>query len=462
MGIVSSAMHEHLFPLLEAAGLDENQRAMVGDLVELCTAANADHHGAGELAEAMVVTDRIRARLEGVAAVTTHRFGASTDWALERARSAPGWLAVNTGVGRGHAAALLHRSNDLARCPHVLAGAQAGNLSTDKVRLLLSVRTPALADAFAQQEQVLAETVAGLTVAGAAVYLRAWALEAKERQGVNDPEDRFKEHHDTNWFRLRSLLDGRHAADGELDAEATALLEGALQAQVRRWQRDGSLEGDTRSLTELYAAALLELVGHGSGHATPNRPSALVLIDHDTLVKRGGDGPIMPFRSEILGFGPVDPEVLRRMCCNAEITRVVMQGASEVLDVGRTHRLATPAIRAGVWARSGGECEVCHQMKLTWCQVHHIIPWDPAAGNGPTSLENSALACNHCHRLLHEGRHTLRRTPQGFLLVGPDGQLVPRRLRHRPGPCGGGSADEPAEPVEGSLDDGSPPGPAPP
>lgn len=435
-------MHEHLFPLLAAAGLDEHQRALVGDVVSVCVAANAEHHAPGELGEAMVVADRARARLEGVAAVSTHRFGSSADWALERARSAPGWLATNTGVGRGHAAALLRRSNELARCPHVLAGAQAGGLSVDKVRLLLAVRTPALEAVFREQEQVLAETVAGLTVAGAAVYLRAWALQAKERLGVDDPDDRFNEHGDTNWFRLRSLLDGRHAVDGELDAECTTLLQDALDAQVRRWQRDGSLEGDTRSLTELYAAALLDLVGRGAGHAAPNRPSALILIDHDTLVRRSGEGPHMPFRSELLGTGPVDPEVLRRMCCNADITRVVMQGPSQVLDVGRTQRLATAAIRAAVWARSGGICEVCHQVKLTWCQVHHILPWDP---DGPTSVENSALVCNHCHRLLHEGRHSLRRSPDGFLLVAPDGQTITPRLRHTPGSRPDGSTGDPPD-----------------
>lgn len=429
-------MIEQVFPLLAAAGLDADQRALVADVVALCTAANADHHVPGELGEAMVVADRARARLEGVAAVTTHRFASGTDWALARARSAPGWLASNTGVGRGHAAALVHRARDLSRCPHVLAGARAGRLSTDKVRLLLAARTPALAALFDDQEQVLAETVAGLTVAGAAVYLRAWALEAKERHGIEDPEGRFREHTDTNWFRLRSLLDGRHAADGELDAEGSALLQEALDARVRSWQLDGSLEGDTRSLTELYGAALLDLVGRGAGHATPNRPSALVLIDHDTLVARTGEGPRMPFRSEALGHGPLDPEVLRRMCCNADITRVVMRGPSEVLDVGKAQRLATPAIRAAVWARSRGICEVCHLVKLTWCQVHHIVPWDPHGGDGPTSVENSALVCNHCHRLLHEGRHSLRRTADGFDLLRPDGQVVRPRLRHRPGGTG--------------------------
>ncbi|MEZ5178512.1 MAG: HNH endonuclease signature motif containing protein [Acidimicrobiales bacterium] len=121
----------------------------------------------------------------------------------------------------------------------------------------------------------------------------------------------------------------------------------------------------------------------------------------------------MPFRSEVLGHGPVDPDTLRRMCCNADITRIVMRGPSEVLDVGKAQRLATPAIRTAVWARSGGWCEVCHLVKLTWCQVHHIVPWDPAAGDGPTSVENSALVCNHCHRLLHEGATRSAGVPTG-------------------------------------------------
>ncbi|MEZ5178513.1 MAG: hypothetical protein R2746_09595 [Acidimicrobiales bacterium] len=149
--------------------------------------------------------------------------------------------------------------------------ARRGVLSPDKVRLLLAARTPELAPAFGAQEEVLAETVAGLTVAGAAVYLRAWALEAKERLGVNDP-DRHRDRGDRSWFRLRSLLDGRHVPDGELDAEGSVVLQEALDARVRSWQLDGSLEGDQRSLTELYAAALLDLVARGADHATPTVP----------------------------------------------------------------------------------------------------------------------------------------------------------------------------------------------
>ena len=80
----------------------------------------------------------------------------------------------------------------------------------------------------------------------------------------------------------------------------------------------------------------------------------------------------MPYRSSILGHGPVAPEMIRRLCCNADITRIVLHGESQPLDVGRNHRLATLAIRQAVWARSDGWCELCHHTRLTWCQLHPV------------------------------------------------------------------------------------------
>jgi len=154
-----------------------------------------------------------------------------------------------------------------------------------------------------------------------------------------------------------------------------------------------------------------------------------VLIDLDTLVDRAEDGTNMPYRSEVFGGGPIPADTIRRLMCEADVTRVIMRGASEVVDVGRTQRLATPAIRKAVWARSGGVCEICHQVPAIRCQVHHIRPWEHG---GETSLENSLLVCSHDHHLLHEGRHTVKRTAEGFQLVRPDGSLPRLPYRFRP------------------------------
>ena len=247
-----------------------------------------------------------------------------------------------------------------------------------------------------------------------------------------------------------------------------------MDSLIKSWHADGSLVDDQRSLSELQADALVELVAKGAHHHQPARPSVSVVIDHDTLVRRAGepggehggdtdggtetDGDTagrsghdssdhadcdhadcghdepsdqMPYRSTILGHGPVAPEAIRRMCCNADITRIVMRGTSEPLDVGRDHRLATPAIRKAVWARSDGWCELCHHTRLTWCQLHHIDPWFPT---GETSVENSLLVCSHCHHLLHEGGYQAKRTDTGFQLLRPDGSLPRLPLRNRPHP----------------------------
>ncbi|WP_327212955.1 HNH endonuclease signature motif containing protein [Rhodococcus sp. Leaf233] len=45
-----------------------------------------------------------------------------------------------------------------------------------------------------------------------------------------------------------------------------------------------------------------------------------------------------------------------------------------------------------------------------WCQAHHIKFWEHG---GPTDIDNLALVCGECHRLVHHG--------DWQLLMGDDG-----------------------------------------
>ena len=436
-------MTEHVFALLaEEAGLDENQLALVREVTAVCRAANASHHAPGELAETMLAADRARSRLEAQAAVPTAKFATAADWAFDGARSAGYWLAGHTKVSRSHANALVSTARTLSECPHISAAYRAGRIGPAQVRLLLAVRLPVVADLFTVQEQVLVDTVAGLSVAGTSQYLAAWLDAATDG---DDP--RFRDPTERNHFSLPGFGARRRKTRGEFDTVSAAVIQNALDAWIKTAHADGALVDDTRSLAELQADALTDLIARGAGHTQPARPSVSVLIDYDTLVDRarpatadgtGGDTSApadrMPYRSTILGHGPVAPEVIRRLCCNADITRIIMRGESEPLDVGRTQRLATPAIRKAVWARSDGWCELCHHTQLTWCQIHHLTPWDPNQGAGDTSVDNSLLACNHCHHLLHEGGYTAKHTDHGYQLLKPDGSLPRLPLRLRPHP----------------------------
>lgn len=421
-------MIEHVFAqvgeaLKEHLGLDDNDVALVRDVVEVALVAKQAAHGHGELGDVMITADRVRSRFEGIAATPTARFQASNDWSEDTRRTPISWLAAHTGMSRDHAASLANTSATLLACPHALRSAQEGRLSPAKIRALLAVRTSDLLAEWTRQEAYLVATVETLTVAGAEVFLRSW----QQATSPEDGNDKFKEDTDATQFHL-SPVGSRFRADGQFDALSGATLQAAIEAKIANWRRDGELNDDSRTYAQLRAAALVELVAQGAGIAQPTRPSAMVLIDHDTLVSRSDDGTNMPYRSEVFGAGPIPADTIRRLMCNADITRVVMRGASEVLDVGRAQRLATPAIRKAVWARSGGRCEICHEVPASRCQIHHINPWEHG---GETTLENSLLVCSHDHHLLHEGRHTVKRTADGYQMVRPDGSLPRLPYRYR-------------------------------
>ncbi|GAB3812295.1 hypothetical protein GCM10028820_04980 [Tessaracoccus terricola] len=92
---------------------------------------------------------------------------------------------------------------------------------------------------------------------------------------------------------------------------------------------------------------------------------------------------------------------LRRIVCDAELAPVVLGGASEVLDVGRSSRLVTPPVRRALTVRDGScqfpNCDVADER----CEAHHIRPW---WAGGETSLANLVLLCPHHHKLIEPER----------------------------------------------------------
>lgn len=417
----------------EESGFSPAQRAMFSDLAAMCSAFNTEVAVAGELGDAMVAVDRARATFEGHVSVLMGDFDRSGDWAHDGLKSPTAWMLSHTGSAAGRVHRELAQARVLRECPHASAAYAAGRLSSDKVRFLLEVRKPEVLDAFVEDEERLCTEIEPMRAAAARRHLWAWYWEALERLGVNEP-DRFDPPSPRSTVRLAETIEGRNHLDGDMTAEHSAVLDKAFDDLIARWRQNGELTPeDDRSWDELRADALIELVSRGAGDASPRSASVIALIDADTLTRRAPDAASMPFTAELAGQGPIDPEAIRRLACEAAIHPVFHRGGHEILDVGRAQRLATPAIRKAVYARSGGLCEVCHNARLTWCQIHHIDWWE---NGGVTSVDNSVLVCTHCHHLLHEGHHTLRRTLYGFQLVRPDGTLprTPFAWRHTPAP----------------------------
>jgi hypothetical protein len=129
----------------------------------------------------------------------------------------------------------------------------------------------------------------------------------------------------------------------------------------------------------------------------------------------------------------LSPAVVRRLACDADIIPIALGTQSEVLDVGRTHRLVTPAIWRALVCRDV-HCAFpgCTRPPVMG-HAHHIIHW---LYNGITALDNLVLLCGHHHRTIHHTPWEVRLNPTDgrpeFLPPPKPGQPPPTWIRHRP------------------------------
>ena len=79
------------------------------------------------------------------------------------------------------------------------------------------------------------------------------------------------------------------------------------------------------------------------------RPHVTVVVDLPTLLLQQGAGA-----AQLDRLGAICGETARRLACDAAVCRVITNGASQVLDVGRAVRTVTPAQRRALVVRDQG------------------------------------------------------------------------------------------------------------
>ena len=100
----------------------------------------------------------------------------------------------------------------------------------------------------------------------------------------------------------------------------------------------------------------------------------------------------------------------RRLACNAQIIPVVLGGNSEILDLGRTQRLFSPAQHRALRLRD----RTCRAQGCTipaaWTEAHHLDPWHLG---GRTDLSRGILLCTHHHHTIHNPHYRHHQQPTG-------------------------------------------------
>lgn len=308
-------------------------------------------------------------------------------------------LGISSRVARG----MIRMARALAEMPASQAAFRRGELDVPRVRLLLSARdaNPAL---FAEHEAALVDSMRGLSMRDASQALEYWrqqaALEATEEDAAARRARR----------RLHvSAVGGMVYLDGVLDPIAGQTVITALDALTDPGNLDPD---DDRTAPQRRADALTGLCHeYLSGSDRPiqgnERPHVMVYVSIDALEGRVGRP------CELDDAGVVTPESARRLACDAKVSRIITDGESQILDVGRATRVWPAGIRKAIVARDRGCVIPGCGAPARWCDIHHLDHW---ADGGRTSADKGILLCQSHHTGIHEGTVRL---PQRD---GPDAQ----------------------------------------
>lgn len=327
--------------------------------------------------------------LEKVAA-----YDRSEEWRADGYYSATLAIADVCRMDKGAASASVKLARKLARLPVVAAAFAEGAISQRHASVIATAATAERLPEFTNLEDELVE-VARKCPPKELAQVVEYVTDALDGDGGAEREAKI---FDRRRQQQSTTLDGMLAADGLFDPESAKFHETALRIARERDQRDRETRSQAQRNADAWtmiARQWLELTDAN----TPDhvRQQSLAVLD---LAETPGIGPdlIAHARDECRSGGHLSQSTLERICCDGNISRVLMLGKSEVLDLGRTTRTATNAQFRALVARDR-HCQApgCKEPPER-CQAHHKWHW---IHGGPTDLENLELLCWSHHRQRH-------------------------------------------------------------
>jgi hypothetical protein len=304
-----------------------------------------------------------------------------------------------------------------ARWSKVAAGMAAGQVSVDQARVIVhgleALPDHVGPDIIDQAEAQLVEYAKEFPPAElrrlARRILEVVAPEIAEAEEAKLLEKEEQHAREKTSLRTKRLGDGTSRTTIVYpDADADRL-HTYLDAYTSPRKHEGATCGEEdriphhRRLGQAFCALLehldpTRLPEHG-GDAT----TVMVTIDLDALRQDLATGAI-------LGGEPLSATAIRRLACTANIIPVVLGGNGQILDLGRSRRLFSPAQRKAIRLRDqhcrGEGCSV----PAPWCEVHHLKPWSEG---GNTDLKDGILYCTWHHHRAHDPRFSYDLLPNG-------------------------------------------------
>lgn len=255
-------------------------------------------------------------------------------------------------------------------------------------------------------------------------------------------EARWADHYEARSFRIRIDGDGRRHGHFVFDDLAAEFWQSVLDAALRprrggpRFMTDEEraaareLADDPRTNEQLAYDLLTDLVRVGAVAEAKDVFGArqagvrLVSIRDEGEPRRDLFGRLLAVAHTDHGDATFPGSVLDRTICETGIVPVTVDASGNPLDVGREHRLFTPAQRIALATRDGGCLWPGCDRPPVYCEAHHIDHWE--ADEGRTDVDRGILLCMYHHLHLHLTGWKITREGKGrFILHPPSGEQTP-------------------------------------
>jgi hypothetical protein len=413
---VYTRLMESLLETITAEGAATDALAQLRDgadlLIEVAEVGGLDHYSNEQLVVFMQEFERVRRRLSLVDHQVVREAQARklpdtlTQPSVQRVLTAVLRVSkseanrrVQSAEATGPRRSLL--GQPLAPLRPVLATAQrAGEISPEHVQIVQRALATVDRPGFDPRDVAGAE---GLLTNFAATFgpedLRRLADSVVDRIDPDGSLPREELNHDRRHIELRPRSDGSWAGELRLTGPLGAKLHAVLGPLAK--PRVNNIVGPTGKLVEApdersygqrmhdaledVCDRLLRAGGVPESGGTP--ATVIVTMTLDDLVARTGygttsDGTLISTRQVLA------------MAAEAEIIPTVLNSTGAVLDLGRTHRIASRSQTLALIARDVGCSFPGCSHPPEWCERHHIREW---VDGGLTNLGNLTLLCRYHH-----------------------------------------------------------------
>ena len=327
------------------------------------------------------------------------------DWQADGFLSTAAWLREKCRMDHGQARRAVVTARRLESLPKVSAVFAEGDVSRTHVEPITRACTPERIDAIAQVDAELADVARLAKPRELATIVARLTDQLDGDGGAAGDEARYERRH----LELSATFNRMVHVDGDGDVLDGELVESALNDFMAKEFQASDPRTTTQRRWDAFVGIFRRYMDGGLATSRKERPHVNVVVD---LAELEGTAPelVKQARADALHMGRLSRATLEMLACDCKISRVITDGPSEVLDVGRLQRTATPAQWRALIARDR-HCQApgCDRGP-EHCQAHHKFPW-PAGG--PTSLENLQLLCHAHHRQHHfdDARHRANAPP---------------------------------------------------